>query len=120
MRRHNVVGIGYQAAAGFEFSDVNYKTVMDILKGRFGQRQTILDCHIDAFLTIKCPWKACRYCGYSEILGYSGSSLVGFQAIQARRQLNRIGGGHRCRSQVRIPQGGHDMISISICQNSGF
>ena len=41
--------------AGFEFSDVNYKTVMDILKGRFGQRQTIVDCHIDAFLTIKCP-----------------------------------------------------------------
>ena len=38
--------------AGFELSDANYKTVVDILKGRFGHRQTILDSHIDALLTI--------------------------------------------------------------------
>ena len=45
-------GTAYQAVAGFELSDANYKTVVDILKGRFGQRQTILDSHIDALLSI--------------------------------------------------------------------
>ena len=45
-------GTAYQAVAGFELSDANYKTVVDILKGRFGQRQTILDSYIDALLTI--------------------------------------------------------------------
>ena len=38
--------------AGFELSDANYKTVVDILKGRFGQRQTILDSHIDTLTTM--------------------------------------------------------------------
>ena len=38
--------------AGFELSDANYETVVDILKGRFGKRQTILDSHIDALLSI--------------------------------------------------------------------
>ena len=42
----------HQAVAGFELSDAYCRTVVDILKGRFGQRQTILDSHIDAFLTI--------------------------------------------------------------------
>ena len=45
-------GTAYQAVAGFELSDANYKTVVDILKGRFGQRQTILDSHIDALLSV--------------------------------------------------------------------
>ena len=45
-------GAAYQAVAGFELSDANYKTVVDILKGRFGQRQTILDSHIDALTTM--------------------------------------------------------------------
>ena len=45
-------GTAYQAVAGFELSDANYRTVVDILKGRFGQRQTILDSHIDALLLI--------------------------------------------------------------------
>ena len=34
-------GAAYQAVAGFELSDHNCKTVVDILKGSFGQRQTI-------------------------------------------------------------------------------
>ena len=45
-------GAAYQAVAGFELSDANYKTVVDILKGRFGQTQTILDSHIDALTTM--------------------------------------------------------------------
>ena len=31
-------GAAYQAVAGFELSDTNYKTIVDILNGRFGQR----------------------------------------------------------------------------------
>ena len=45
-------GTAYQVVAGFELSDANYKTVVDILKGRFGQRQTILGSYIDALLSI--------------------------------------------------------------------
>ena len=42
----------YQAIAGLELSDANYQIAVDILKGRFGQRQIILNSHIDALLKI--------------------------------------------------------------------
>ena len=40
----------YQAITGLELSDSNYKVAIDILKGRFGQRQIILNSHIDALM----------------------------------------------------------------------
>ena len=43
-------GAAYQAIAGLELSDSNYKFAIDILKGRFGQRQIILNSHIDALM----------------------------------------------------------------------
>ena len=47
--------------------------------------------------------------------------FIEYRKARPLRQLNRIGGGRRCRSQVRFPRGGeHYMLSISIYQNSGF
>ena len=45
-------GAAYQAIAGLELSDSNYEVAIDILKGRFGQRQVILNSHIDALMKI--------------------------------------------------------------------
>ena len=45
-------GPAYQAIAGLELSDVNCQITVDILKGRFGQQQIILNSHIDALLKI--------------------------------------------------------------------
>ena len=45
-------GPAYQAIAGLELSDANHQIAVDILKGRFGQRQTILNSHIDALLKL--------------------------------------------------------------------
>ena len=45
-------GPAYQAIAGQELSDANYQIAVDILKSRFGQRQIILNNHIDALLKI--------------------------------------------------------------------
>ena len=45
-------GAAYQAIAGLELSDSNYEVAIDILKVRFGQRQVILNSHIDALMKI--------------------------------------------------------------------
>ena len=45
-------GAAYQAIAGLELSDSNYEVAIDILKGRFGQRQVILNSHIDVLMKI--------------------------------------------------------------------
>ena len=45
-------GSAYQAIAGLELSDANYQIAVDILKGRLGQRQIILNSPIDALLKI--------------------------------------------------------------------
>ena len=45
-------GPSYQAIAGLKMSDANYQIAVDILKGRFSQRQIILNSHIDALLKI--------------------------------------------------------------------
>ena len=45
-------GPAYQAIADLELSDANYQIAVDILKGRFGQRQIISNSHIDALLKI--------------------------------------------------------------------
>ena len=45
-------GAAYQAIAGLELSNSNYKVAIDILKGRVGQRQIILNSHTDALMKI--------------------------------------------------------------------
>ena len=45
-------GPAYQAIAALELSDANYQIAVHTLKGRFGQRQIILNSHIDALLKI--------------------------------------------------------------------
>ena len=45
-------GSAYQAIEGLELPDANYQIAVDILKGRFGQRQIILNSQIDALLKI--------------------------------------------------------------------
>ena len=50
-------GAAYQAIAGLELSDSNYEVAIDILKDRFGQRQIILNSHIDALMKINALYK---------------------------------------------------------------
>ena len=45
-------GPASQAIAGLELSDANYQNDVDILEGSFGQRQIILNSHIDELLTL--------------------------------------------------------------------
>ena len=45
-------GPAYQAISGLELSDADYQIAADILKGRFGQRQIILNSRIDALSKI--------------------------------------------------------------------
>ena len=74
-------GTAYQAVAGFELSDANYKTVVDILKGRFGQRQTILDSHIDALLTINTLGKHADIADIRKFYDTVEAHCRGLQAI---------------------------------------
>ncbi len=45
-------GSAYHTIAGLELTDNNYQIAVDLLKGRFGQRQMVLNSHIDALLKI--------------------------------------------------------------------
>lgn len=45
-------GAAYQAIAGLELTNENYELAVKILKERFGQRQDILNAHMDALLYI--------------------------------------------------------------------
>ena len=45
-------GAAYQAIAGLELTNDNYEVAVNVLKQRFGQRQDILNAHMDALLYI--------------------------------------------------------------------
>ena len=43
----------YSAIAGLSLTEANYETALELLKKRYGKRQTIKDSHIDAILKIE-------------------------------------------------------------------
>ena len=45
-------GEAYQSVAGLELTDHNYEIAIDLLKRRFGQRQIILNSHVDTLLKV--------------------------------------------------------------------
>ena len=78
-------GAAYQAIAGLELSDSNYEVAIDILKGRFGQRQIILNSHIDTFMKINGLHKTADGCEVRRFL-YS----VRFEAVSASPSALKI------------------------------
>ena len=43
----------YSAVAGLSLTEANYEAALELLKKRYGQRQTIINSHIDAILKIE-------------------------------------------------------------------
>ena len=43
----------YSAIAGLSLTEANYEAALELLKKRYGQRQTIINSHIDAILKIE-------------------------------------------------------------------
>ena len=45
-------GAEYQAIAGLELTNENYEVAVNVVKQRFGQRQDVLNAHMDALVYI--------------------------------------------------------------------
>ena len=50
--RSLVEGTAYDTIAGLALTAANYKVAVDLLKQRFGQRQFIINCHLENLMKI--------------------------------------------------------------------